>query len=378
MKFLAFLLIIFFFSANTLSESSCDTNSPDAPAHADPYIEYLGANGVEFISVGIDFSDIHNRRVIANIDITPGTTVIRIPRSIMILTDDLWPGVWDKDLARAPREGWNNPVPNSNHKLMLAIYAADKGFLKSPKVAHASAWLKGNQNAFSSSSYPYFNKNERAFFDSIFHLRALHNPPNNAATKGYWRFMTLARTLFEKGPSHPDSKLKELYALASARFFDIDVNYGANTVLNSAIKPGIDLLNHALEPNVELKCSDAGCEMRAITFIKKGDEIMNSYGKKSSFELLEKYGFVLENNPYGPELIVSSKCSVRFKLGDTVDSPPMLPNSYECLVEHFGSAEDARDWTRTKCREMASYLNSVDSKLVHHLEKVSMLLLSES
>ncbi|KAL7551741.1 hypothetical protein ACHAWF_014928 [Thalassiosira exigua] len=73
--------------------------------------------------------------------------------------------------------------------------------------------------------------------------------------------------------------------------------------------PLVDMANHAHEPNAALKISvnrwtrkfddTSSFALRALKPIRKGEEVTISYGEgdRTSLELVDKYGFFLENNP---------------------------------------------------------------------------------
>lgn len=81
--------------------------------------------------------------------------------------------------------------------------------------------------------------------------------------------------------------------LVGSRSFGVKVN---GTFTNVMV-PLADMLNHNRPPDAIWTYDDSiqGFKMTAARNIKKGQEIFDSYGEKSSYEFLLDYGFIYEN-----------------------------------------------------------------------------------
>ena len=98
-------------------------------------------------------------------------------------------------------------------------------------------------------------------------------------------------------------EFKELFTLeeymdtclqVSSRQFSLYIN----GLPDISMVPVADMLNHASEPNVEWKYVDKlqGVQVVANREIKRGEEILMSYGNSCNWNYLVGYGFVLPNN----------------------------------------------------------------------------------
>lgn len=67
----------------------------------------------------------------------------------------------------------------------------------------------------------------------------------------------------------------------------------------SALVPYADLLNHSIQPNTTWYFDDAlnSFVVKSTKFIKKNEEIYDSYGNKPNDTLYLYYGFTIKNNP---------------------------------------------------------------------------------
>lgn len=65
-----------------------------------------------------------------------------------------------------------------------------------------------------------------------------------------------------------------------------------------AMVPMADMLNHKTGyNNARLFHETAGLHMKAITTIRQGEQVYNTYGELCNADLLRKYGFADEENP---------------------------------------------------------------------------------
>ena len=89
-------------------------------------------------------------------------------------------------------------------------------------------------------------------------------------------------------------KFKEARVLISSRIFGITINEKKTDVL----APFADLLNHKRPRQTQWYFDDNldSFVIQAIENIKQGDEIFDSYGKKTNARFLLNYGFCLEDN----------------------------------------------------------------------------------
>ena len=90
------------------------------------------------------------------------------------------------------------------------------------------------------------------------------------------------------------NKFKEARVLISSRIFGISINQNKTDVL----APFADLLNHKRPRQTQWYYDDnlESFVIQAIENIKQGDEIFDSYGKKTNARFLLNYGFCLDDN----------------------------------------------------------------------------------
>ena len=91
---------------------------------------------------------------------------------------------------------------------------------------HLKHWFNGQLDADSPNSYPYFNKDEQTFFDSIPELRTF-NYPVDGGSKGLWYFLAFAEKLFGKfsGNATIENNWRKVYSIISSRTWDQKVDY---------------------------------------------------------------------------------------------------------------------------------------------------------
>lgn len=70
--------------------------------------------------------------------------------------------------------------------------------------------------------------------------------------------------------------------------------------------PFVDLLNHSSQHHVELTFGRTALRLMVVRDIKKGEEIMNTYGALPNASLLQKYGFTESDNPHDVACVPSA------------------------------------------------------------------------
>lgn len=65
------------------------------------------------------------------------------------------------------------------------------------------------------------------------------------------------------------------------------------------LMPGLDMMNHSLEPNCELRIemNSKAFQMHALRDIKQYEELTNNYASKTNFDYLQNWGMTLPSNP---------------------------------------------------------------------------------
>lgn len=84
--------------------------------------------------------------------------------------------------------------------------------------------------------------------------------------------------------------------LVGSRIF----GYERDGIAQSGLVPYIDMFNHSFEPNAAWEYSNQtnSFVLQSIKPIKPGEEIVDSYGCQTNFNLFVYYGFVCVPNPY--------------------------------------------------------------------------------
>jgi hypothetical protein len=77
------------------------------------------------------------------------------------------------------------------------------------------------------------------------------------------------------------------------------ISLSSSTDHSYSMLPGLDLMNHSNDANMEwdVDANDGTIRFRTLKQIKKGEECFNNYGPKSNTSLLFMHGFSLRNNP---------------------------------------------------------------------------------
>ena len=98
--------------------------------------------------------------------------------------------------------------------------------------------------------------------------------------------------LFHKLNEFVDCSIEEFYFIGC---FIMAYSFSYSYIV---MIPMADMLNHHSQHNCQLFEVEGGYAMRAIQPIPAGCELYNTYGGLSNIDLLLKYGFVEQHNPY--------------------------------------------------------------------------------
>ena len=170
------------------------------------------------------------RSMYAATDAATGDQFVGIPRSLIIVSaEDIFPDVWAARVDKAPRGEFpagNGPV-DALLRLGIGALGATRGFLSGRRVELMRAWIDAHSTATPKLSYPYFDDDHRAFFDSAWHLAALNRPPQG--TRGWPYFSVLVEGMginwgaSLRGRSPKDRKwldlAKAIFSLVNSRAF---------------------------------------------------------------------------------------------------------------------------------------------------------------
>ena len=121
------------------------------------------------------------------------------------------------------------------------------------------------------------------------------------------------------------SKFCKARVLISSRIFGISINRKKTDVL----VPFADLLNHKRPKQTQWYYDDnlESFVIQAIEDIKEGNEIFDSYGKKTNARFLLNYGFCLEDNDTS-EYLLTINFNEKYPLYDI--KKKIFKNEYEC------------------------------------------------
>eukprot|EP00731_Ephydatia_muelleri_P003609 Em0001g3609a len=125
----------------------------------------------------------------------------------------------------------------------------------------------------------------------------------------------------------PHLQSLDLYKQMVAVVMSYSFSDGANPDIlqRTVMVPFVDLLNHHSHHHVELSFREDRLELMAIRTIKKGEEVMNTYGPLSNACLLHKYGFSELKNPHDMAYIAHSN------LRDAVAGSPTVQTRWRQL-----------------------------------------------
>jgi len=219
---------------------------------------------------------------VANKDITEGDFLVRVPISKMLFAGDY------RDI-----NGWNGwgEVGASAEPLMLKVLLEDSN--------PTSEWkpyidILPELSSFSSHILMWSEKDfEFATQTALLDHRVRSE---NALKKSYKR---LQETLLTEQPElFPEGyftweKYLWSYLVVTTRAWSINERNG-----DLALVPLADMLNH--NPGYGQGGLNYGRDHFLINTTKvyqKGDQVYDSYGPKTNYDLLSTYGFLLENNP---------------------------------------------------------------------------------
>jgi hypothetical protein len=221
---------------------------------------------------------VHNatgRSLLASHDILPEAEVIALARSLIITPEELVP---DESPLGTLLTGLD---ADPKQRLLLGMLAlkTDELMLQGSIVATtARMWLRSNIQYAPQHSYAYLEPVVAQNIESVEWLQKL------TATFGWSKFLNLSASIL---PLADDADVRAIFGLVESRTFELElpfqnVTQEAVVVRESlAIMPLLDMVNHALDPNLGMHCDEAGCWLQARRVIAAGEELTISCALRS-------------------------------------------------------------------------------------------------
>ncbi len=84
------------------------------------------------------------------------------------------------------------------------------------------------------------------------------------------------------------------------RVYAVDRTIDGKKIKDTILVPFADMANHVMQPNTHWYFDEAvnSFIVKAASYINKGDNLFESYGKKNNYRYFVNYGFTVENNLY--------------------------------------------------------------------------------
>jgi len=261
---------------------------PTKPVNSDPAIpallSMLKSSNVDLSKFTIVDTETKGRGLIANENISINTTIFSIPLSLIITIDKI------------------------QKKSSISSWLIDKH----PTDVFA-LWLAHNRHNTKSKYFPYLSSLPPFVPLPLFYSKYLVNETQGTVLE---ELLTTRRTIaykayqgFEKEIKSEISQADFLWAISivwsrsfsiAKKMIDKENNNKISWISKSALIPLVDFINtgNSTEINIKCKTSRDGQEFQcqSIKNINKGEELLISYGKRSSSQLLHDYGFTLFNN----------------------------------------------------------------------------------
>jgi rubisco large subunit methyltransferase-like protein/SET domain-containing protein len=257
-----------------------------APSESDPAISnllrWLGQGGVTSLKFNVVTLGEGQRGVFAVADLAPGETLLRVPRSHLIGQQD----ARASDIGRA--------LTAHTTILEKAPYAYLSAFvLQEQERGERSYWkpfLDTLPRAF--PTHPlFFSQEELALLKGSPVLELLELDKRELSS----RYATLCEQVPGFSRFSMDSFLWAHYAVASRGF-----GWVRNGAKEQFLVPLVDMLNEGRPFNTSWGMAEDGqhFELKALSAIPAGTELLDSYGNKCNSFLLLKYGYLHAQNPY--------------------------------------------------------------------------------
>ena len=231
-----------------------------------------------FPKLKIHFYTDDYRGVIAKSDIVKNEIIMKIPKCCLITLEDAFETKYGKKIEKFMYNELNSP----KHCLLSSFLLYEEN---NPRYKYYFDLFPKNF-----SNFPVFYTKEE--------LEYLKGSPflNQILEKKQEMKIDYIK-LCEYIPNFKQfkfSKFKEARVLISSRIFGIAINNNKT----DALAPFADLLNHRRPRQTQWYYDDnlESFIIQAIDNIKQGNEIFDSYGKKTNARFLLNYGFCLEDN----------------------------------------------------------------------------------
>mmetsp|Transcript_22188 Transcript_22188/g.61573 ORF Transcript_22188/g.61573 Transcript_22188/m.61573 type:complete len:516 (+) Transcript_22188:104-1651(+) len=267
----------------------------------DAFIAWMEANGATLNGVRISrFSDCTGRGVAATRALREGEVVVRIPEAMVLTPESSSTAQPMREIGLGPEE-FDSPRLE-REGLVLAVMAEQALGTRSKWACYLAA-LPPPQELHCPILW---SKDELALLQGSSLLKNLLTPEDDAQelpnmTDEHWEHVAVP--FLEQNSSlgfGTTEAGKQAHRYASALVAGFSFSLGRERV--QAMVPFWDMLNHANpgEEGVRLNY-DADThmlEMITTQAIKEGEQVFNTYGPIGNAELLRRYGFVTDPNPF--------------------------------------------------------------------------------
>ena len=231
-----------------------------------------------FPKLEIHFYTDNYRGVLAKNNILKDEIIMTIPRDCLIALED----ALDTNYGKKIGEFMYNELNSPKHCLLSAFLLFEEN---NPKYKY---YFNLFPKDFSNFPIFYTKKELECFQGSPFLPQILEKKED---MKNDYNKICSYLPEFKQ---FPYAKFVEARVLISSRIFGISINNSKTDVL----APFADLLNHKRPRQTQWYYDDnlQSFVIQAIENIKEGDEIFDSYGKKTNARFLLNYGFCLDDN----------------------------------------------------------------------------------
>jgi len=261
------------------------------------FLKELYQHNSFFPKLKIHFYTEDYRGVIAKSDISKNEIIMTIPKTCLITLENAFETEYGKKIRKFMYRELNSP----KHCLLSSFLLFEE---KNPKYKYYFDLLPKDFKNF-----PVFYTKEE--------LEYLKGSPFLSQILEKKKDMKIDyNKLCEYIPNFKQfkfNKFKEARVLISSRIFGISINQNKTDVL----APFADLLNHKRPRQTQWYYDDnlESFVIQAIENIKQGDEIFDSYGKKTNARFLLNYGFCLDDNDTS-EYLLSVELNENYPLFD--------------------------------------------------------------
>ena len=242
------------------------------------FLRELYQHNSYFPKLKIHFYSDNYRGVIAKTDILKNEIIMTIPRNCLITLEDTFETEYGKKISKFMYKELNSP----KHCLLSSFLLYEE---KNSKYKYYFDLLPKDFNNFP----VFYTKEELEYLKGSPFLSQILEKKKDMKND--------YNKLCEYIPDFRQfkfNKFKEARVLISSRIFGITINENKTDVL----APFADLLNHKRPRQTQWYYDDnlESFVIQAIENIKQGNEIFDSYGKKTNARFLLNYGFCLEDN----------------------------------------------------------------------------------